>query len=212
MGYSQKKSKQRGWDHLYVCYCTLGNSEHNKVSPSKILQICVTPLANFKAKNTPGNPKLIFWTPLEIKLPFKLTTGIWTCYFFWNPCPQPPVPYLDFSGTVRLVGIPRKISREFHGEQCHLVWGCKLWSNPFFNAMILNHCHFFKDSTMKLEVKYLFPTSSSGTIFFYFSVAWRSGNEDILAHSIRMQRIQTPRSSISGFSLSYVGPKSSMPT
>ena len=78
--------------------------------------------------------------------------------------------------NIRLDGIPRKINREFHGKQCHLVRGCKLWSNPYKNAMILNHCHFFKDLAMKLEVKYLFPTSSLDTTFFYFSVAWRSGN------------------------------------
>ena len=41
-------------------------------------------------------------------------------------------------------------------------------------SLSLKNC---KDLTMTLEVKYLFPTSSSGSNFLYLLVAQRSGNE-----------------------------------
>ena len=44
-----------------------------------------------------------------------------------------------------------------------------------------------KDLTMKLEVKYLFPTSSSGANFYIYQLHEGLGMRKILAHGIRMQ-------------------------
>ena len=41
---------------------------------------------------------------------------------------------------------------------------------------------------MKLEVKHVFPTSSSGVIFFIYQLSEGLGMRRILAHGIRMQR------------------------
>ena len=45
-----------------------------------------------------------------------------------------------------------------------------------------------KGLTMKLEVKYLFPTSSSGASFFIYQLPEGLEMQKILAHSIRMQK------------------------
>ena len=45
-----------------------------------------------------------------------------------------------------------------------------------------------KGLTMKLEVKYLFPTSSSGASFFIYQLSEGLEMRKILAHSIRMQK------------------------
>ena len=45
-----------------------------------------------------------------------------------------------------------------------------------------------KDLAMKLEVKYLFPTSSSGANFYIYQVPEGLEMRKILAHGIRMQK------------------------
>ena len=44
----------------------------------------------------------------------------------------------------------------------------------------------YKDLTMKLKVKYLFPTSSSGANFYIYQLPESLGMRKILAHGIRM--------------------------
>ena len=49
---------------------------------------------------------------------------------------------------------------------------------------------------MKLEVKYLFPTSSSGLSFYIYQLHEGLGMRKILAHSIRMQKNPQTREDI----------------
>ena len=46
----------------------------------------------------------------------------------------------------------------------------------------------YKDLTIKLEVKYLFPISCSGANFYIFQLPGGLEMRKILAHGIRMQR------------------------
>ena len=46
----------------------------------------------------------------------------------------------------------------------------------------------YKDLAMKLEVKYLFPNSSSDANFYIFQLPEGLGTRKILAHGIRMQK------------------------
>ena len=55
---------------------------------------------------------------------------------------------------------------------------------------------------MKLEVKYLFPTSPhSGANFFNYQL---SESLEILAHGVRMQEVPQARTNISGFSRTFI--------
>ena len=58
---------------------------------------------------------------------------------------------------------------------------------------------------MKLEVKYIFPTSTSSANFYIYELPESLGMRKVLAHGIRM-----PGRAFSGFSLGYVGPKSNL--
>ena len=67
--------------------------------------------------------------------------------------------------------------------------------------MPLKNC---KDLTMKLQVKYLFPTSSSGTHFYIHQFSEGLGMGNILAHGLRMQKKPQTSANIYGFSWKFM--------
>ena len=70
---------------------------------------------------------------------------------------------------------------------------------------------------MKLEVKDLFPTSSTGSNFYIYQLPKSLGMSKVLPHGVRMQKTPKTRTKVfwiftdfHGFSWSYVGPKSNL--
>ena len=74
-------------------------------------------------------------------------------------------------------------NRRYGGQQCHLAQ----------ELSALKDC---KDFTMKLKVKYLFPTSSSGADFYIYQLPEGLGMSKVLAHGIRMQKNPQTREDI----------------
>ena len=94
---------------------------------------------------------------------------------------------------------PNKNGR-FRGQRRHFARGCKLWSNLKCSVLACNveppplkNC---KDLTMKLQVKYLFPTSSLGANFYIHQLPEGLRMTYILAHGISMQKNLQPRENI----------------
>ena len=99
-----------------------------------------------------------------------------------------------------------------------LLARCNLWSSLYkmpwssprcWTTAVKNLC---KDLNIKLEVKYLFPTSSSGEKSDIYQLPDSLGMRKILKHDIRMQKNPQTRANItfSGFSwilMELWGPK-----
>ena len=69
----------------------------------------------------------------------------------------------------------------------------------------------YEDLTMELEIKYLFPTSSSGVEFYIYQLPEGLGMRTILTHGIRMQKKPQTREDIFWiFKNFHAGPKSNL--
>ena len=65
---------------------------------------------------------------------------------------------------------------------------------------MLNHrCQNYEDLTMKLEVKYIFPTSTPGLNNYIYKLPEGLGMRRILAHDTRIEKNPRTRKDISGF-------------
>ena len=62
----------------------------------------------------------------------------------------------------------------------------------------------YKDFTMKLKVKYIFPTSTSGAKFYNYQLPEGLGVRKMLAHGIRMLKNSKTREDSFGFSRIFI--------
>ena len=65
---------------------------------------------------------------------------------------------------------------------------------------------------MKLEIKYIFPTSTSGANFYIYELPEGLEMRKILAHGTRMQRNPQARGDIFWIFMELLGPKSNLHT
>ena len=147
---------------------------------------------NFKAKNTPGNPKLIFWTPLEIKLLFKLTTGIWTCYFFWNSMSSTPCPLLGLFWNSQISGwleYQEKLVENFMGSNAILCGGADSGQTIFLMLWYWTTAIFLRIQLWNWKSNIFSQLPLQAQFFFISQLPEGLGMRKIFAHSIRMQRI-----------------------
>ena len=86
------------------------------------------------------------------------------------------IPIDDFGVTVALLRGGANSSQIFINVMIHPA---------MLEPLLSENC---KDLTMKLEIKYLFPTSSSGVKFSIYQLFEGMEMRKILAHFIRMQK------------------------